>query len=151
MKNGQNGNNYGWKEIKKVQNEMEKRYEEMVGLKGNVEEDYKRKKRKRMLWDVIMKEIESRKAQNDQKKVIISGRRKKKIEDIYNEYKSIKFSTSNASKIIDDGVEEGLGDKVDDEMNIDEFMNDGVDETQSLDISDTNDHGYFNAFNSQIG
>jgi len=41
---------------------MEKRYEEMVGLKGNVEEDYKRKKRKRMLWDVIMKEIESRKA-----------------------------------------------------------------------------------------
>jgi len=39
---------------------MEKRYEDMVALRGLVDEDYKRKKRKKELWEVVMKEIESR-------------------------------------------------------------------------------------------
>ena len=82
MKNSQN--NYGWKEVKRVQTEMEKRYEDMVALRGLVDEDYKRKKRKKELWEVVMKEIESRRGQKDSRKVIISGRRRKKIEDIYN-------------------------------------------------------------------
>ena len=54
------------------------------------------------------------------------------------------------SKTMDHKVD----DKIDDEMDMDEFMNDGIDETQSVDMSDINDHvqsGYFNAFNSQMG
>lgn len=35
---GHNNNSHGWKEIKRMQNEMEKKYEEMVELKGIVED-----------------------------------------------------------------------------------------------------------------